>query len=191
MDPSTLLIQIQSALHCLTMSSPPQTIAQAQAALLQLEEQHPDEYVVCLLTLVGCSAATIRLAAMLSLKAAVGRRWKDRGRGKLVRGNKTSQQLLCEPIKHTVRKSILQLVLTGSVSTIPELHHMSNDYSGSSSIQIKYITRVSRLRSAQEELLQDYSLQTNAAALLGKIGKLDLPLKFHELIPSLVSGIQH
>ena len=188
--PADLHSQIQSALQCLTFPSSPEFIGQAQAVLLQWEEQKTDEYVVTLLSLVGCPIAAIRLAAILSLKAAVTRKWKDRGRGKLIRNGQTNQQILCEPVKHVVRQIILQLVLTGCVPSLLELHEMVTNYNGKSTIQMKYITNIDMLSTVQVDLLRDTSLQLNAAALLSKIGRMDLPLTFHELIPALVSGIQ-
>jgi hypothetical protein len=208
MDSSTLHTQIQAALHCLTSPSAPETIRQAQAALLEWEEQHSDGYVVSLLALVGTtsnnnssevsnqdasSAATLRLAAMLSLKAAVVRRWKDRGRGKLVRNGDTAKnnQLLCESVKYAVRQCILQLVLVGSIPTYQELCQIITAQNVTNSTHsVPYITNIDTLSIQQVELLQDRGLQTNASALLSKIGRMDLPLKFHELIPSLVNGVQ-
>lgn len=140
---------------------------------------------------MGCSSAITRLAAMLSLKAAVVRRWKDRGRGKLLCDGGTTQLLLSEPVKHVVRQSVLQIVVNGSIPTIHELHQMIGGYSGSSAFQMSYISSIEMLSPGQAELIQDVSLQTNAAALLSKIGRMDLPLKFHELIPSLVYGVQY
>lgn len=191
MNPPALHSQIQSALQCLTSTSTaPETITQAQAALLQWEEHHTDEYVTCLLSLIGCSAATIRLAAMLSLKAATLRRWKDRGRGKLSKNGGTAQPLLCDAVKHAVRQSILQLLLSGYAPTLQDIHQMISRYNGSTSVEVNYISSIENLSQEQVEIIRDNPLQMNAAALLSKIGRMDLPLKFHELIPSLVSGIQ-
>ena len=103
---------IQSALQCLTSPSSPEIIQQAQDALLQFEQTHTDEYVTSLLALVGVeSNTTLRLAAVLALKAAVSRRWKDKGRGKV--GDQ--KIFLNEGVKVQVRRSLLNLVLTGKV----------------------------------------------------------------------------
>ena len=172
---------IQAALQCITSPSPPD-INQAQEALLRWEDQHTDAYVTCLVSLVGVtsttdadkpSAAVLRLAAALTLKAAIVRRWKDKGRGKVG----VQQNLLSEDVKTLVRQSILSLVLTGSVG-------------GNTDNQINYITNVNEVSHQQLELIQDRPLQTNASALLSKIARMDLPLKFHELIPTLVDGIK-
>ena len=93
-----LQIQVQSSLQYIIgqdgSSSSPESIHLAQQTLLALENDHVDEYVSCLLSLLvntATSAATVtvtsseasklRLAAILTLKAAILRRWKDRGRG--------------------------------------------------------------------------------------------------------------
>eukprot|EP00956_Cyclotella_meneghiniana_P000935 scaffold1110_cov78-Cyclotella_meneghiniana.AAC.8 len=67
---------------------------------------------------------------------------------------------------------------------------MITNYNVNSAIQVTSITNIDMLSLSQVDLLQDASLQINAAALLSKIGRMDLPMKFHELIPALVSGIQ-
>lgn len=188
MDLSTLHSQIESALRILVSLSPPEVIGETQTLLLQWEEHHTDEYVVCLLSLTGCYTATIRLAAILSLKAAVTRRWKDRGRGKLAR--RGAHHLLSESVKHAVRLSTLQLICEGFVHSFQELSQMVR-YPANSPIEVKCIANIDTLSSSQAELIQDKQLQTNAVALISKIGRMDLPLTFHELIPSLISGIQH
>ena len=84
-----LHIQVQSSLQCIigqdgSSSSSPESIHLAQETLLALENDHVDEYVSCLLsllTLPSSEASKLRLAAILTLKAAILRRWKDHGRG--------------------------------------------------------------------------------------------------------------
>lgn len=203
-----LLTHIHSALQCLISSSPPETIQQAQDALLRWEESHTDEYVVSLLALVGgatCvklsgaggdasaeekAAATLRLAAILSLKSAIVRRWKDRGRGKLRSyGSSDNSNLLSEGAKRAVRQSMLALVLTG---TIPSYYEFTHEISFNvDTAQTNYIFNANTASRQHIKLLQDQPLQTNAASLLSKLARMDLPLKFHELIPSLVEGMRN
>jgi len=175
---------IQAALQCITSPSPPGMIQQAQAALLQWEETHTDQYVVSLISLVGetssaitveidaSATATLRLAAVLTLKAAIVRRWKDKGRGKVG----AQKNLLTEGVKVLTRQSLLNLVLTGKVE--------------GQNNQTSFITNPNEITSQQLELIQDCPLQTNAASLLSKVAIMDLPLKWHELIPTLVEGVK-
>eukprot|EP00804_Cyclotella_cryptica_P008499 CCRYP_004002-RB/>CCRYP_004002-RB protein AED:0.01 eAED:0.01 QI:3/1/1/1/1/0.75/4/605/1092 len=230
MDPSSITTlpppsQIQSALHCLTATSnpipSPATIQQAQQALLHWESQHPNEYVVCLLSfLLGSTAAvqdrhhgneppteendsTLRLAAILALKAAVLRRWKDRGRGKLVRHDDhgkgatthnvdTESRFLCDDVKHVTRQCLLRLIVSGSIPTREELYRDRGGNGAQQSLAVETLNFHNiihgTLSHGQVQLLQDRGLQTNAAALLSQIGRMDLPLHFQELIPTLVEG---
>jgi len=173
MAAAELYSHVQSALQCLASPSPPILIQQAQDAMLRWEETHTDDYVASLVSLVGASsAATLRLVAVLSLKAAVTRRWKDKGRGKVG----APKNLLSEGVKTSLRSSILNLVLLGRIEC--------------QNGQTNFITNPNDLTSQQFELLNDRPLQTNAASLLSKIARMDLPLKFHELIPTLVEGVK-
>mmetsp|Transcript_14453 Transcript_14453/g.31345 ORF Transcript_14453/g.31345 Transcript_14453/m.31345 type:complete len:1131 (-) Transcript_14453:272-3664(-) len=184
MAATELLVHIQAALQCITSpSSPPGMIQQAQAALLQWEDTHTDDYVAGLMSLVGstsdrvegnASVATLRLAAVLTLKAAIVRRWKDKGRGKVG----VQKSLLSDGVKTFIRQSMLNLILTGKV----DCQQQTN--------QTNFITNPNEITSQQLELLQDRPLQTNAASLLSKIARMDLPLKFQELIPTLVEGVK-
>ena len=178
-----LQAHVQSALQCITSSpSSPDMIKQAQDALMQWEESHADEYVVALLSLISLtsdrvtttqSVATLRLAAVLSLKSAIARKWKDKGRGKVG----ASKILLSEHIKTLVRQTLLSLILTGKVEK-----HQNQPI-------IVYITNSNDITAQQLELVTDRPLQTNTAALLSKVARMDLPLKFQDLIPTLVDGI--
>ena len=162
---------IQSALQCITSPSSPDMIKQAQDALLQYEETHLDEYVLALILMVSSQSNTLRLIAMLTLKSAIVRRWKDKGRGRI----DAPKILLSEGSKATVRQALLNLVISGKVE---------------SSNQASYITNPNEISNQQLELLSDRQLQTNAASLLSKIARMDLPLKFQDLIPSLVEGMK-
>ncbi|KAL9189207.1 hypothetical protein ACHAXT_011697 [Thalassiosira profunda] len=164
--------QIQAALQCLHSPSSPAAIQQAQDALMRWEETQTDQYVVALVSLMGAAPSTLRLAAVLALKAAVVRRWKDKGRGKVG----APKILLTEGVKQLVRQALLQLVLAGRAD--------------GHSNQISFVTNLHELTSQQIELIQDRPLQTNAASLLSKIARMDLPLKFHQLIPTLVEGVK-
>jgi len=164
---------IQSALQCITSSSSsPDMIKEAQDALLQYEESYADQYGLTLISLVGGSQlATLRLIAVLTLKSAIVRRWKDKGRGRVG----APKIFLSEGAKATVRQILLNLVISGKVE---------------STIQVSYITNPNEISNQQLELLGDRQLQTNVASLLSKIARMDLPLKFQDLIPSLVEGIK-
>jgi hypothetical protein len=147
-----------------------------------LENDHVDEYVLLLVKTATSSAATLtvtsseasklRLAAILTLKAAILRRWKDRGRGGGRATDNTNesmrQRYLSETVKQNVRMSLLNLV------TARSRHYQEQQQ------QLQLII----------ELQQDRQLQHNVSAVLAKIGRLDLPLKFHDLIPTLVTTIQ-
>ena len=195
-----LHIQVQSSLQCIigqdgssSSSSSPESIHLAQETLLALENDHVDEYVSCLLSLLllvntatssatltvaSSEASKLRLAAILTLKAAILRRWKDRGRGSGGGGGRSTdstsdsmrQRYLSETVKQNVRMSLLKLVTARSVG---HQHHHDEQ-------QQQFII----------ELQHDRQLQHNASAVLAKIGRLDLPLKFHDLIPTLVTTIQ-
>ena len=162
---------IQSALQCITSPSSPDMIKQAQDALLQYEESCTDEFALTLISLVGSQSSTLRLIAALTLKSAIVRRWKDKGRGRV--GD--PKILLSESTKTTIRQALLNLVISGKVE--------SNN-------QISYITNPNEISNQQLALLGDRQLQTNTASLLSKIARMDLPLKFQDLIPSLVDGIK-
>ena len=207
---SDLHAKIQSALQCLTTSSSGTVIQQVQKTLLQWEDQQTDVYVMSLISLMGFvpenitgqyivdgeeyeKAANLRLAATLTLKVAIARRWKDRGRGKL-RGdagsgvgdiNNNGVTFISEGVKTLVRHSMLSLVLTGNV---PTLHQLLASNDTAQFAPITPITDMNQMSHNQVQLLQDQSLQTNAASLLATLARMDLPLKFHELIPTLIDG---
>ncbi|KAL7546797.1 hypothetical protein ACHAWF_010132 [Thalassiosira exigua] len=182
MEAADLRSHVESALRCISSPSPPDAIRQAQEALLRWEEAHADAYVASLVSLTSVasasadreertSAATLRLSAVLALKAAVSRRWKDRGRGRAGE----PKALLSEEVKAAVRRAALNLVLSGDPSR--------GDGCG-------FVADANRVSAQQLELIEDRALQTNAASLLSKIARMDLPLKFHEAIPTLVEGVQ-
>ena len=134
------------------------------------------------------TAAVPRLAAALSLKACIGRKWKDRGRGRarpLPRrgdgqdGQQQSQQqpappaFLSDATKDAVRFSILSMVVGASV------HPATNGQ------QLHMPTLSPALASL---LSSDPSIQSACTSLLARIGRFDLPMTFHELIPALISS---
>jgi hypothetical protein len=189
-----LHIQVQSSLQCIigqggstSSSSSPESIHFAQQTLLALENDHVDEYVLLLvktatssaetLTVTSSEASKLRLAAILTLKAAILRRWKDRGRGGGRSTDNTNestrQRYLSETVKQNVRMSLLNLVTARSSG-----HHQEQQQQQQQQLQLII------------ELQQDRQLQHNVSAVLAKIGRLDLPLKFHDLIPTLVTTIQ-
>lgn len=163
--------------------SPPSMVQAAQETLLAFENDHVDEYVNCLLSLLGTTStdATLRLSAILALKAAISRRWKDCGHGGRANASTNSREegkkkyYLSENVKQLVRISILNLVIGQQQN--------SNNIVNNENITINF-------DSQQLELLQDRQLQHNAASLLSKLGRLDLPLKFQTLIPTLVHAIK-
>lgn len=71
-----LLAQLQLALIYLTSSSP-HVVQQAQRALLQLKEQHMDEYINSLLSFLTHNDLALHLVTLLALKTTVGLQWKD------------------------------------------------------------------------------------------------------------------
>lgn len=159
-----------------------------------------DEYVNCLLSLIGATsssveenaaavaASSLRLAEILALKAAISRRWKDRGRGRAATSNDANgeKRYLSEHVKQLVRMNVVNLVIAGRHNNIVT----ATNSSSSNDIHINFITTINEITAQQLVLLQDRQLQHNAASLLSKIGRLDLPLKFHELIPTLIEAVK-
>ena len=168
-------------------------IKEAEAALLAWESAASDAYALGLLAVMHLEqipqqqvAAVPRLAAALSLKACIGRKWKDRGRGRarpLPRrgdGQDGQQQpqpappaFLSDSTKDAVRFSILSIV-TGST-----IHPATNGQ------QLHLPTLSPALASL---LSSDPSIQSACTSLLACIGRFDLPMTFHELIPTLISS---
>lgn len=185
-EPTELRSRVESALRRIASPSQPQSIQQAQDALLRWEEARADAYAVALASLIGAtssasdadaaaedpaaSAATLRLAAVLALKAAATRRWKDRGRGRAG----APKVLFGEGVKTLIRQTVLNLVLAGKV--------MDGETG--------FVNGPDEVTREQAELIQDRALQANAASLVSKIARMDLPLKWQELIPSLVEGVR-
>lgn len=176
--------QIQAALQCISSpSSLPEVIQQAQDALVRWENEMPDAYVAALVSLVGstttsvnhggeeaATTSTLRLAAILTLKVAIVRRWKDKCRG-IVQKN-----LLSEDVKTFIRQSMLNLLLAGKVDGQSVTNLSSNP---------------NEITNHQIELLQDRPLQMNASSLLSKMARMDLPLKFQFLVPTLIEGMTY
>jgi hypothetical protein len=220
--------QVHSALRCIaSASSHPGDIRQAQDALSLWEGTRVDDYVVSLAYLVGFSssscggdvvlpaddddfirrhpppssasdAATLRLAAILALKAATLRRWKDRGRGGAATPGwgASPPTLLSECVKTRVRRTLLNLALAGRIEERgwgggegDRHRHDDDDDPTSGANRIVVADPVGGMTSRQLELLRDRPLLTNASALLARIARMDLPLKFHDLIPTLVEGV--
>jgi len=130
---------------------------------------------------VAAAASALRLAAILALKAAISRRWKDRGRG---RAANEKRSYLSEHVKQLVRTHVVNLVIAGRHNVVTPTSNSGNDS------HINLITNVNEITAQQLTLLQDRQLQHNAASLLSKIGRLDLPLKFHALIPTLIEAVK-
>ena len=152
---------VRSAL--VALSSPgadPGAITRADNSLLNYEEQCADAYVLYLTSLSTSSPSSLRLSSILVLKAAVKRRWKDKGRGKPGQ----MRIFLDETTKAHVRSCLTSVSLTG---------------------RLPY----GDVTAEQLDILRDYPLQTSVAALTATIARMDLPTRFHELIPTLVSGL--
>ena len=195
-----LIPPIHSALRCVSSaSSSPGSVRQAQDALSTWEETRVDDYVVVLLHLVGMSSssdeATLRLAAILALKATIARRWKDRGRGggsRAIGGGgasvATPPTLMSEDVKANVRRSLLNLTLAGRIEDVGDDDKIDLNAGGDRRCVVA-VADPGEITSRQLELLRDRSLQRNASALLARIARMDLPLKFHDLIQTLVEGV--
>jgi len=132
------------------------------------------------------------LAAVLALKACVGRKWKDRGRGArpLPRRRNggagpggtsnltassaagTSTTMMSDQTKDAVRYAIVSIIVGATVSPGAEQ-------------QLSGMPQLSPDLAAV--LTNDYGLQSACTSLVAKIGRLDLPMKFHDLIPTLVA----
>ena len=116
---------LHSALCCIsgiqtspTVSLTPEIIKEAENALLFWEEINPSAYAVSLLNIIAkplsecenVGKMTPRLGAALSLKALVGRKWKDRGR----LSKKKALVLLDNETKQHIRVSVLGLLTSSS-----------------------------------------------------------------------------
>lgn len=167
-------------------------IKEAERALLAWEQVAPDAYALGLLSVMQLEqipqqqmAAVPRLAAALSLKACIGRKWKDRGRGRARplprRGDEQDGQqtqpvppaFLSDATKDAVRFSILSIVAGVTI------HPATNG-------QELYMPTLSRALASL--LSSDPSIQSACTSLLARIGRFDLPMTFHELIPTLISS---
>uniref|UniRef100_A0A7S4RP11 Importin N-terminal domain-containing protein n=2 Tax=Ditylum brightwellii TaxID=49249 RepID=A0A7S4RP11_9STRA len=145
-------------------------VKEAEFALLSWEQEDPNMYAHHLLSTFFSMeeeyAMAVRLGALLSLKASVVRSWKDRGRGRA-----GARKMMTSEMKEYVRKCILSIVTNGGADVIIGEGEMK--------------MTEKKWRFVQY-LLEDKTLQKSASSLLSKIGRLDLPLSFHELIPTLV-----
>ena len=140
-------------------------IKEAESNLLFLEESDPDIYATMLLNIIILppdfnGSVAPRLAALLSLKAAISRRWINRARRK----NLAKIPMFHEKTKSHIRTALLSLVTCGNMDHTPF-----------------YITF-----ELSSILANDRSLQASLAFTLSKIVKLDVPFTFHELAPTLV-----
>lgn len=163
---------VRSAL--VALSSPganPGAINTANDTLMNYEEQCADAYVLYLASLSTSSPSSLRLSSVLVLKAAVKRRWKDKGRGKPGQ----MRVFLDETTKAHVRSCLISVSLTGRLpcGDTTNLAMRSTEAFG----------------AEQLEIIQDSPLQTNVAALTATIARMDLPTRFQELIPTLVSSL--
>lgn len=108
---------IQTA-SLITATTTPEIIKEAERALLSWEQSNPSTYAKYLLEVMTKILSqegehvntTPRLAAALSLKALVGRKWKDRGRF-----SKTKVVLLLDKdTKQQIRGTVLGLLTTNN-----------------------------------------------------------------------------
>ena len=139
-----------------------QLVKEAEEALLQLENSDLDGYSIALVSIIlspdNGSNIPPRLAALLTLKALVSRRWKDNGRG----SNQSKKSIfLSDGNKENIRNVMLSLITTGgsTCGASPE---------------------------TSLALINDKTFQNCASSVVSKIGRLDLPLRYHTLIPALV-----
>ena len=169
-------------------------IKEAESALLSWESLAPDAHALGLLSVMhladqpASAAAVPRLAAALTLKACIGRKWKDRGRGRARplprRGDEDAHHhqqqsppappaFLSDATKDVVRYSLLSMVVGTTVHPCTNTQHVLHG---------------PPLSQALATFLgNDSSIQSACTSLLAKIGRLDLPMAFHDLIPTLVS----
>ena len=96
----------------------PDTIKQAERALLSWENSKPNDFVLILIAILNKKGTSdhsnIKLAALLTLKAVIGRKWKDRGRKSKAREKSI---LLGINVKSTVKQFLLVLVTNDCEST--------------------------------------------------------------------------
>ena len=122
---------ILKALRCISGSQQPKQIItptiikEAEHALLSWENSNPSTYAILLLQVLTTTTATTaitqdhtidssstvpRLAAALSLKACIGRKWKDRGR----LSKKEPLNLIDDSTKEQIRNVLLSMITTGA-----------------------------------------------------------------------------
>lgn len=96
----------------------PETIKLAENALLCWEQSSPSPYALSLIQIMTKTltegesvSSTPRLAAALSLKALVGRKWKDRGR----LSKKKAVILLDDATKQHIRGNLLSLITASTI----------------------------------------------------------------------------
>ena len=184
-EPASLtLANVEIALQCLTSGSP--YVKEAEGALLTWQDQQCNAYIYTLL----CATLNpqVRLAALLALKAAILKAWKDRGR--------SQRQFLDEPTKQQVRYVLLSLVTTGD-NPLLQQQAAQHPYDVASVIHDR---TVQVRRDASGNTIDPGTsltiavhitlvLQSAAASSLVQVARLDLPKQFHELVPSLVSHV--
>eukprot|EP00566_Odontella_aurita_P028646 CAMPEP_0113600872 /NCGR_PEP_ID=MMETSP0015_2-20120614/42931_1 /TAXON_ID=2838 /ORGANISM="Odontella" /LENGTH=188 /DNA_ID=CAMNT_0000509143 /DNA_START=139 /DNA_END=702 /DNA_ORIENTATION=- /assembly_acc=CAM_ASM_000160 len=166
---SSALGALSGGHHPSSPSSGPEMIKQAETALLHWESTDVDGYCGALLGAIvidapvgGGEDGSMRLAAILALKAAVQRRWKDRGRG--------SPAAVVEPGGEGERPS-------------DDMGLVTSSFGGGVGLVPPSLIPPPELTARLE---YDRSVQSNAAALLSRIGRMDLPIEFGGLIPALV-----
>jgi len=144
----------------------PGVIKEAENALLSWENSNPTPYAHHLLEILTSPSSPTapeiqvpRLAAVLTMKAMVGRKWKDRGR----LSKKTKLILLDSDTKGQIRNVLLSVLTTGGAA---------GDYILDRNLSIS--------------LIRDKTLMTTIGSILSKIGSSDLPLEFKELVPNLI-----
>ena len=117
------------------MKFTPETIKQAEGALLSWENSKPNAFVLILIAILNEKQSTahsnVKLAAILTLKAVIGRKWKDRGRRSKA---KEKSILLDINVKNTVKSFLLIHVTTGCEST--DNKSIPNEFVHGASLQV-------------------------------------------------------
>jgi hypothetical protein len=117
LDPDNIV----KALGCISSGIvvAPNIIKEAETALLSWENENPSSYALHLLQVLtnhtnhttSNSNNPLRLAAALTIKAMVGRKWKDRGR----LSKKTPLNLIDHETKIHIRNMLLSFITTGGL----------------------------------------------------------------------------
>ena len=100
----------------------PVTIKEAETALLSWETNQPNEFVSVLIAVLNDQQISVELnckvASILTLKALVGRKWKDRGRKSK---SKENAVMLHTKEKSLIRQLLLTIVTSDYGSSYPPI----------------------------------------------------------------------